>query len=79
MPMICRTMRRREPVSRFSSCTGITWPVVYDHGDKLTTQFRLFGQPTTFVINGHGVVVDRINGKTSEKSLGRELSPLVQS
>ena len=73
---------RASPMSGvhgYVSKYGITWPVVYDHGDKLTTQFRLFGQPTTFVINGKGVVIDRINGKTSEKSLARELSPLVQS
>jgi peroxiredoxin len=62
-------------VSRY----GITWPVVYDHGDTLTTQFRLYGQPTTFVINRNGVVVDRLNGKKSEQTLVRALTPLAQS
>jgi len=58
---------------------GITWPVVYDHGDRLTTEFRLFGQPTTFVINARGVVVDRLNGKKSEQTLVHALTPLLQS
>jgi peroxiredoxin len=58
---------------------GITWPVVYDHGDHLTTQFRLYGQPTTFVINRKGVIIDRLNGKKSEKTLVRAVAPLAQS
>ena len=73
---------RASPISGvhgYVSRYAITWPVVYDHGDRLTDQFRLYGQPTTFVINRRGVVIDRINGKTSEQTLAHELTPLVQS
>ena len=63
----------------FISRYRITWPVAYDHGDTLTTQFRLFGQPTTFVINRRGVIIDRINGPAGPKALAHELTPLLQS
>jgi cytochrome c biogenesis protein CcmG/thiol:disulfide interchange protein DsbE len=73
---------RDSPMSAvhgYISRYGITWPVVYDDGNTLTDLFGLYGQPTTFVINGHGVIVDRINGKASETALAHELAPLVQS
>ena len=62
--------RPRSPISGVHGYVvryAITWPVVYDHGDRLTDQFRLYGQPTTFVINRRGVIIDRINGKTASR------------
>lgn len=73
---------RESPMSGVHSYIaryGITWPVVYDHGNTLTTLFRLYGQPTTFVINRRGVIVDRFNGKATETALAHELTPLLQS
>ena len=70
---------------RSAACTA-TCPATASPGPsstttatRLTDQFRLYGQPTTFVINRRGVVIDRINGKTTEQTLAHELTPLVQS
>jgi peroxiredoxin len=67
----------RDGAERFIHDNGITWPVLWDGSDALTGDFRILGQPATFVIDQQGRVVDAQMGAVSEQRFHQTLDRLL--
>jgi cytochrome c biogenesis protein CcmG, thiol:disulfide interchange protein DsbE len=58
----------RGDARRFLSAHGITYPIVFDPGQKLAQPYALPGLPVTYVINPAGRIVGpRVVGPVSDK------------
>jgi peroxiredoxin len=58
---------------------GITFPVAPDDGISVATAYGVAAVPTTFFVNSHGVVTDRVFGIESKKDLDPPLNRLLAS
>jgi cytochrome c biogenesis protein CcmG/thiol:disulfide interchange protein DsbE len=54
-----------------------TWPVVEDGGYRWSVAFDVPGVPSTYVLDAHGRVADRIVGSVSLDRLSRDLRRLL--
>jgi cytochrome c biogenesis protein CcmG/thiol:disulfide interchange protein DsbE len=63
----------RSGARDFARRHDMTWPVLFDAGDKLTQAFRLVGQPATFVIDGRGRIVFARLGPVTDSMLAGAL------
>jgi cytochrome c biogenesis protein CcmG, thiol:disulfide interchange protein DsbE len=57
----------------------ITFPVAPDDGIAVASAYGVGGAPTTFFVNRHGVVTDRVFGIESTKELNPPLNRLLAS
>jgi cytochrome c biogenesis protein CcmG/thiol:disulfide interchange protein DsbE len=75
----------RGDARRFLSAHGVTYPIVFDPGEKLAYgPYSLLGFPTTYVINPAGRIVgERVSGPVSDKGYGgvfmRELKAALKT
>jgi peroxiredoxin len=68
---------RRSSLDDFIHAHDMTWPVVWDQSGSLIAPYRVVGQPITYLIDGHGRVVFRILGQTTERRVGGVLDKLL--
>ena len=66
----------RGDAERFLSAHGVTYPIVFDPGEKLAQgAYALPGLPVTYVINPAGRIVgERLLGPVSDKGYSQEFS-----
>ena len=63
----------RGDAHRFLSAHGVTYPVLFDPGQKLTGPYALPGYPVTYVLNRQGRVVGNpVLGPVSDKGYSEE-------
>jgi peroxiredoxin len=67
----------RSGTERFIRDNGITWPVLWDGSDALTGDFRILGQPATFVIDREGRIVDAQMGMVPQQRFHQTLDRLL--
>jgi peroxiredoxin len=48
---------------------GITYPIALDPKEEIYSLYHIMGQPTTFVINPDGLIVELILGETTAENL----------
>jgi cytochrome c biogenesis protein CcmG/thiol:disulfide interchange protein DsbE len=63
----------------FARRYGMTYPSVFDKGDKLYTRFGLTGVPETFCTNRAGKVVAHIPGAATRQSLDQCIKDALSS
>ena len=63
----------RSDARRFLRAHGVTYPIVFDPGEKLAYgPYSLAGFPTTYVINAAGRIVgDRVSGSVADEGNGK--------
>jgi cytochrome c biogenesis protein CcmG, thiol:disulfide interchange protein DsbE len=74
--------RGAEPaIRRFLEEGGYTFTILHDAADAVSRQFRTFGVPETFLIDGDGLVVRRWIGKFDPLApdVVRDIEPLLPS
>jgi peroxiredoxin len=65
----------RGDARRFLSAHRVTYPIVFDPGQKLAGPYALPGLPVTYVVNPHGRVVgDPVLGPVSDKGYSEEFA-----
>jgi cytochrome c biogenesis protein CcmG, thiol:disulfide interchange protein DsbE len=66
----------RGDARRFLSAHGVTYPIVFDPGEKLAQgPYALPGLPVTYVLNRHGRIVGTpVVGPVSDKSHGEQFT-----
>lgn len=68
----------RSAVIAFMKKVGIHYPVLLDSVGKVAKEYDVISIPTSFFINSKGVIVDRVEGALSQRTLQAELSQLVK-
>lgn len=68
---------RRSSLDGFIRDHDMTWPVVWDRSGGMIDSYQVAGQPITYIIDGHGRVVFRIIGQTTERRIGGVLDQLL--
>ncbi|MBO8165494.1 MAG: TlpA family protein disulfide reductase [Brevibacillus sp.] len=66
-----------DDVQRFVGDYSITYPVALDRSGAVSKQYRIAAMPTSFVLNGDGVIVYKKIGVVSRRELERVLEPLL--
>jgi len=77
----CWCRRRHErpagPAARFAAKHGLSYPIVYDAGDRIAALYGVRSLPTLVVIDTGGNVVEVHSGYESERALNRMIEPLL--
>jgi thiol-disulfide isomerase/thioredoxin len=63
----------RDDVARFAQELGVTFPIVLDSESTVAHSYRLVGLPTSFFVDGGGVVRAQQLGPLTEASLASKL------
>ncbi len=63
----------RDDVARFAQELGVTFPIVLDSESTVAHSYRLVGLPTSFFVDGDGVVRAQQLGPLTEASLASKL------
>ncbi|MCB1758934.1 MAG: TlpA family protein disulfide reductase [Gammaproteobacteria bacterium] len=66
-----------ETVRRFTGKLGISYPVLLDAKGEVARRYAVMGLPTTFFIDGSGVLRQRILGESTPESFGRIVTGLL--
>ena len=66
-------------VDRFLAGSGsaYTYPIAYDFNDAMANTYELAGIPMTWILNGEGVIVEFIYGKTDAETLRQVLDQAI--
>ena len=65
----------RGDARRFLSAHGVTYPIVFDPGQKLTGTYALPGYPVTYVLNRQGRIVGNpVLGPVSDQGYSEEFT-----
>jgi len=51
-----------KTVKAFAENAGINFPILLDQSGKVAQDYRIYAIPTTFVIDGSGIIRDKIEG-----------------
>lgn len=66
-------------IRRFVSERGAWGPSLIDDDSKVAIAYGVYGAPETFILDGEGVIVDKITGLVDPRSLTRTLDALLAS
>ena len=59
----------KEVVKSYASSNSLTFPILMDEHSTLFTQYNVFGYPTIFIIDKHGIIREKILGNIQTKQL----------
>ena len=71
------TRDSRTDAQKFLDEFGVTYPQLFDEGERLNTQYGLTGQPESFFIDQNGIVVEHVPGALTDDTLYQYLDVLV--
>jgi cytochrome c biogenesis protein CcmG, thiol:disulfide interchange protein DsbE len=63
--------------ARFAAAHGLSYPIVYDAGDRVAALYGVSSLPTVVVVDAGGNVVEVHTGYESERALNRMIEPLL--
>jgi thiol-disulfide isomerase/thioredoxin len=66
-----------EVVRPFAEEMNVNYPIVVDHGSVASQFGGVYGLPTTFIVDRHGVIQERIIGIVTRRSLEPRLHILL--
>lgn len=66
-----------EPARRFAADFGATWPTVEDPGKALKTAYRVAGRPTTYFVDGDGIIRSIQIGELLEADFERQYAKIA--
>jgi cytochrome c biogenesis protein CcmG, thiol:disulfide interchange protein DsbE len=66
----------QEQVAAFIDKYKITFPVLVDPGGETNKKYGVMAYPTTFIIDGDGMIRDKIQGMVSAEQLDERLSEI---
>ncbi|UFJ40791.1 TlpA family protein disulfide reductase [Brevibacillus humidisoli] len=67
-----------EQVHRFAKQYGVNYPILLDEEGIVSKQYQVGVLPTTFVINGDGVIVYKKIGAVTKSEVERVIEPLLE-
>lgn len=68
----------RATVEAFMKKLGVGYPAALDESSKVAKSYGVVGLPTTFLIDGQGIVRGKIVGETDEAMLERHVQALLK-
>lgn len=68
----------RSTVAAFMQKLGVGYPAAMDEDSKIAKSYGVVGLPTTYLIDGNGVVRGKIVGEADEAMFERQVRGLVQ-
>lgn len=71
------TGESRAIVQAWADDRDVTFPLVLDTSNRVAAAYQLRGQPTTFVLDADGRIVDILYGPSSFTDLSRRVEPLL--
>lgn len=70
------TQDREKPAADFAREIDVVYPLGYDEGDKLTDAYGIFGLPSTYFIDGDGVILDARFGELTDAQMAERITSL---
>ncbi|MBW7901417.1 MAG: TlpA family protein disulfide reductase [Rhodocyclaceae bacterium] len=67
----------RATAGAFAEKIGVTYPVLLDESSEIARRYGVVGLPTTFFVDGGGVVRGKIVGEADEATFAREAAALL--
>lgn len=68
----------RSTVAAFMQKLGVGYPAAMDESSKIAKSYGVVGLPTTYLIDGNGVVRGKIVGEADEAMFERQVQGLLQ-
>lgn len=68
----------RSTVAAFMQKLGVGYPAAMDENSKIAKSYGVVGLPTTYLIDGNGVVRGKIVGEADESLFERQVRGLLQ-
>jgi peroxiredoxin len=68
----------KATVASFMNRLGVGYPAALDESSKIAKSYGVVGLPTTFLIDGQGVVRGKIVGETDAAMLERHVQTLLK-
>lgn len=68
----------KATVSAFMKKLGVSYPAALDERSKIAKAYGVVGLPTTFLIDGQGIVRGKIIGEADEAMFERHLAALLK-
>ncbi len=72
------TGESRAIVQAWAAERGLTFPLVLDVTHEVASAYQLRGQPTTYLLDAEGRIVDILYGPTTFSDLSRRIEPLLR-
>lgn len=66
-----------EKIAKFIDGMGLTFPLLIDENKDATKKYKVFGVPTSFLIDKEGVIRERFFGDTSNVELEKMVRALL--
>ncbi|SJZ70434.1 TlpA family protein disulfide reductase [Consotaella salsifontis] len=57
----------------------LSMPLLTDRLDLTSARYNVLAAPTSFLIDGEGRLIERVNGPLNEKALGEKIGPLLSA
>lgn len=68
----------KATVAAYMKKLGVGYPAALDESSKIAQSYGVVGLPTTFLIDGQGIVRGKIVGEADEAMIERHLQPLFR-
>lgn len=68
----------KATVSAFMSKLGVSYPALLDENSAIARSYGVVGLPTTFFIDGQGIVRGKIVGEADEATFARHVQELLK-
>jgi peroxiredoxin len=68
----------KATINAFIKKIGVTYPALLDENSAIARSYGVVGLPTTFFIDGQGVVRGKIVGEADEATFARHVQELLQ-
>jgi len=68
----------KATVSAFMAKLGVSYPALLDENSAIARSYGVVGLPTTFFIDGQGIVRGKIVGEADEATFARHVQELLQ-
>lgn len=66
-----------EETAAFTTGMGLTFPILIDENKETAKKYKVFGVPTSFVIDKAGVIRERFFGDLGEAGMEKLIRPLL--
>ncbi len=70
---------KEDEARAFASSIGVSYPLGFDQGDQIATQYKVYGLPNTVLINRQGQIVRRLSGGLTESQLTTYIEELLRA
>lgn len=68
----------KATISAFMTKIGVSYPALLDENSAIARSYGVVGLPTTFFIDGQGIVRGKIVGEADEATFARHVQELLQ-